>query len=58
MGNKSGLPTQNLHEPKGIKVALGPNGLAHTGPSWAAHREPVVSPKLWASSGHARTGSV
>ncbi len=52
----TGLPTQNLHGPKGTKVALcsGPT-LGHHGTNvdspleWASHREPAVSPKLWSS---------
>ncbi len=51
----TGLPTQNLHGPKGTKVALGRTGwptLGHHGINVgslivrAAHREPTVSPKL------------
>ncbi len=63
----TGLPSQNLRGPKGTKVALGPTGwptLGHYGINvgcpigWAAHREPAVIPKLWASPGQARTGPV
>ncbi len=56
-----GLPTQNLHGPKGYTSYSGPT-LGHHGIIvdsllvWAAHREPAESPKLWALSGQARTG--
>ncbi len=46
------------------KSSSGPERAGHHGINmdspivWAAHREPAVSPKLWASSGQARAGPV